>query len=357
MSSRPLLVVRALSVRQAQSDLGTSGTGVDELPKPIRGFRVVAGPWVLAVFRGADCAWIAAFAQSELRVFSHDVAHAAMVGPLRPYPSRPDAAKAAIEEAYRSIVDHVMSTSPSPNVISAAVGGDGVTAIDILQRIALAIDGRATVHRDGPGARVDIFRTGRRAAIASLVSSGWHERDRRQTIRELLRASRRRARTEQTLSVLARDVRGAAAKVDVAIAVDFGEATEAEVQSHPLRFGLRLYPGVVDPALGRLFVGRVDGEVAFRMTLHFSAPVLDRLVLPRFASVLAPPVALVSQCATEPRFRGRSIYPAALQWLAGWTREHGVRTLVLLIEQRNVSSLRGAAKAGFQRVGEFATQR
>jgi len=93
------------------------------------------------------------------------------------------------------------------------------------------------------------------------------------------------------------------------------------------------------------------------MTLNFSAPLLDRVVLPSHGDALAPPVALVSQCATEPSFRGLKIYPAALHWLAAWASERGVRTLVLLIDPANAASLSGAAKAGFARVGEVSTQR
>ena len=354
MSSRQLLVVRALGLQQAQSELGATDFTPDDLPAPITGFRLVAGPWVLAAFRGVDCVCVAPFAQSELRMLGHDVAHGAMIGPVR-RTHRID--EPTIDEAYRAFVDYIVSTSAPPSVISVGLRAGEESAVEVLQHIAAAIEGRAVVHRGTAGTRVDIVRTGGRAAIASLLSAGWRVPEARLTIRDLLRAPRRRSQPDRKLVVLARGVREPAARVDVSVPVSFAEATATEILSHPLRFGLRLYTNGVDPAIARLFVGRVDGVVVFRMAFNFSAPVLDRLVLPAFGDSLAAPVALVSQCATEPGFRGRSIYPAALRWVAEWGGAHGVRSVVLLVERGNTASLKGAAKAGFRRLGVIATQR
>ena len=359
MSSRLPLVVRALSLRDVEAEVGANVVVVADLPDPLAGFRMIGGASALGISRDADSVWLVAFAKTEMRALGRSVASGAMIGPLQRKTAPTDRANDSVEDAYRALFDYVLFALPAPpNVISVRVLDGEDDRADVLWRLGLAIDGRAILQRDSRGARVDIFRAGRRAALASALLFGWRGIISGLTIRSLaVRPRLRFLKAHRVLLVLAREVRASVTEIAPSVSVRYDEASEDEVQRHPIRFGLGLYLNRVDPGVRRHFVGRIDGQVAFRMALNFSAAVLDRLVLPSLGDSLASPVALVSQCATESRFRGLSIYPAALQWLAQWAAERGVRTLVLLIEPTNTASLRGAAKAGFKHVGEVATQR
>jgi hypothetical protein len=356
VSNRQLLVVRALTLHEVTGEIGAKMVTAEDLPSPLQGFQLVGSPSALSAFRGADCVWLAAFAHSEMRALGQSIARGAMIGPLRS-PSAPTDREDSFELAYRAFFDHVMSASPSPNVISVRLGGEEEARTDALWRIALAMDGRVVIRGERGGVRVDIFRTGRRAALALALSSGWRDSAAGLTLRNLARLRGVQRKARQVLLVLARDARDPIARVELRVAVEYDEATDAEVQRHPLRFGLRLNANGADPTVRRHFVGRLNGEVVFRMTLNFSAPLLDRLILPSIGNSHVAPVALVTHCATDPRFRGQSIYSGGLQWLARWSAERGVRTLVLLVEPNNIASLTGAGRAGFKRVGEIATQR
>ena len=359
VSSRLPLVVRALTLRDVEREIGANVLAAGDLPAPLAGFRMIGVASALGMSRGTDSVWLVAFAKTEMRALGRSIASGAMIGPLQRKTAPTDLVNDSVEDAYRALFDYVLFALPAPpNVISARVLEGEDDRADVLWRLALAIDGRAVLQRDSRGARVDIFRAGRRAALASALSFGLRGIISGLTIQTLaVRPHLRFSKSHHVLLVLAREVRAPVTEIAPGVTVRYDEATEDEVQRHPLRFGLGLYLNRVDPSVRRHFVGRVDGQVGFRMALNFSAPVLDRMVLPSMGASLASPVALVSQCATEPSFRGLSIYPAALQWLAQWAGERGVRTLVVLIEPTNTASLRGAAKAGFKRVGEVATQR
>ena len=356
MPGRLPLVVRALAREAIEGIPGANSVTPDDLPRPLTGFRIVGGPLALTMSRGDEGAWQAAFARIEMRALGRTIATGAMIGPLRSKRATADHDSEPVDDAYRALFDYVLfGLSIPPNVISVRVVAGENDRVDILWRLAAAIDARVTIQRESDDARLDIFRAGRRSAVASALSCGLWGSPSRLTISGLV--LRPRLHGSEVLHVLARDVSAPRASVEPSISsLEYQEATADEVQRHPLRFGLGLYLNDVDPAVRRYFVGRVDGQVAFRMALDFSAPVLERLVGPSLGPSLPPPVALVSQCATEPPFRGRSIYPGALQWVAQWAAERGVRTLVLLIHPSNAASLRGAAKAGFERIGEVAIE-
>ncbi|HEV8235713.1 MAG TPA: GNAT family N-acetyltransferase [Gemmatimonadaceae bacterium] len=359
MPGRLPLVVRALTLEEIEGLAGANSVTPEDLPRPLTGFRIVGGPLALSMSRGDEGVWQAAFARIEMRALGRAIATGAMIGPLRRKRAFADHDNEPVEDAYRAFFDYVLfGLSIAPNVISARVGPGENDRVDILWRLGAAIDARVTIQRESDDARLDIFRAGRRSAIASALSCGLWESPSRLTISGLVLRPRPHGSSGEVLHVLARDVSASPASVEPSISsLEYQEATAEEVQRHPLRFGLGLCHNDVDPALRRHFVGCVDGQVAFRMALDFSAPVIERVVVPSLGPSLPPPVALVSQCATEPRFRGRSIYPAALQWVAQWAGERGVRTLVLLIDPNNAASLRGAAKAGFERIGAVATGR
>ena len=219
MSSRPPLVVRALTLEDVEREIGATNVTGEDLPQALTGFRAIDGASALALFRGADCAWLAAFARVELSALGQRVVRGAAIGPLRATATQGNDME-SVEEAYRVILDHVMFTSPSPNVISLRVEDEQDRRIDVLYRLALATDARAIIRTEADGARVDIVRSGRRAALAALLSSDWRGTAAGLTIPNLASLRRRRAGS-QMLLVLARDLQNAVAAIEPSIAVQY----------------------------------------------------------------------------------------------------------------------------------------
>jgi len=56
-------------------------------------------------------------------------------------------------------------------------------------------------------------------------------------------------------------------------------------------------------------------------------------------------------CLTLPEFRGKGIYPAALQAILQYLRERGYRRCFICVKADNEPSIRGIEKAGFERLG------
>jgi RimJ/RimL family protein N-acetyltransferase len=224
-------------------------------------------------------------------------------------------------------------------------------SVDALWRLALAVEAACVIREEDGARQVDLLLEGRRARLAlALAQRPW---PRRSDLAGVFRRLLRRARDERLL-ILARDLRDGPPSVKPNVAVEFTEATEAEVRRHPRRFGLRLSATAPRLPGARQFVGRLHGRAVYRMVCTPAPPVLehlDRAMLDR----LAAPRALVSDCYTDPQWRGESIYPAALQWLARWAAERDIRTLVLLVRADNEASIRGAKKAGFELRGEASS--
>ena len=59
----------------------------------------------------------------------------------------------------------------------------------------------------------------------------------------------------------------------------------------------------------------------------------------------------VKFCLTFPEFRGRGLYPAALQVIQLYLKERGYRRCFICVKSDNPASIRGIEKAGFRRVG------
>jgi GNAT superfamily N-acetyltransferase len=56
-------------------------------------------------------------------------------------------------------------------------------------------------------------------------------------------------------------------------------------------------------------------------------------------------------CLTFPEFRGKGLYPAALDAIQVWLKGQGYRRCFICVKSDNVASIRGIEKAGFRPVG------
>ena len=56
-------------------------------------------------------------------------------------------------------------------------------------------------------------------------------------------------------------------------------------------------------------------------------------------------------CLTAPEYRGRGLYPSALQVILDYLKGAGFERCFICVRDDNVSSIRGIEKAGFRRVG------
>jgi RimJ/RimL family protein N-acetyltransferase len=62
-------------------------------------------------------------------------------------------------------------------------------------------------------------------------------------------------------------------------------------------------------------------------------------------------------CLTRQQFRGRGLYPAALQAAQRYLKDKGYKRCFICAREDNIPSIRGIAKAGFLRVGEVRFQK
>lgn len=316
------------------------------MPRPFAGFRRYGPRVLLELSRDGESLGEVVLAYAERRVLGRLLARGVLVGAL------PTGAMCEAEEVYRAVLDAVAFTSPAPQIISLRVVESRAVDVDVLWRLALALEARCVVGEENGTIRVDLLLDGLRTrlAIALPEAPRLGSRDLAGAVKRLARRRRR-----ERLLIFARDVSADRPVARATVAVQFGAASEEEVRRWPRRFGLRLSTSVSAAPTSDCFVGRIEDQVVYRMVCTPSAPALG--LLPRdLLDRLAAPVSLVTDCRTEPPFRGLSIYPAALHWLAGWAREEGVGTLVLLVRGDNTASVRGAAKGGFELLGEVPPQ-
>ncbi|PYP65888.1 MAG: hypothetical protein DMD26_09640, partial [Gemmatimonadetes bacterium] len=67
VSSRLPLVVRALSLRDVEREIGANVVVAADLPDPLVGFRMIGGASALWMSRGTESVWLVAFAKTEMR--------------------------------------------------------------------------------------------------------------------------------------------------------------------------------------------------------------------------------------------------------------------------------------------------
>jgi RimJ/RimL family protein N-acetyltransferase len=58
-------------------------------------------------------------------------------------------------------------------------------------------------------------------------------------------------------------------------------------------------------------------------------------------------------CLTLPDFRGKGLYPAALETIQEYLKQNGFHRCFICVRDDNLSSIQGIEKSGFRRVGEI----
>ncbi len=94
------------------------------------------------------------------------------------------------------------------------------------------------------------------------------------------------------------------------------------------------------------YVVAIGGETAHRSWLHWSVR-LPR----RFGFDGSAPV--IGDCFTPERFRGRSIYPQVLRYIARDVARRASAPVYILVSPANLASIRGIEKAGFRRLARL----
>lgn len=97
------------------------------------------------------------------------------------------------------------------------------------------------------------------------------------------------------------------------------------------------------PRGARFFCGRLSNMLVFMSLVRGDA----FLITERFRVSLPRSWAYVGNIVTEPAYRRRGIFGAALLALCGELRKEGVDYLCFYVESENYASLRGVTKAGF----------
>jgi GNAT superfamily N-acetyltransferase len=97
--------------------------------------------------------------------------------------------------------------------------------------------------------------------------------------------------------------------------------------------------------------GRVSGRLACFCWLRFDR--VDLVGEGRPVIVPAPQAIHLYHCETALEYRGKRLYPAALQFACRWARERGYRMAYIHVDEENLPSIRGIERAGFRRCGQL----
>jgi RimJ/RimL family protein N-acetyltransferase len=95
-----------------------------------------------------------------------------------------------------------------------------------------------------------------------------------------------------------------------------------------------------------LYVGEFEGNL-----VHFGYVMRQT----RETAVLGEPAGtpLIGNCWTDPRARGRGIYPYALRAVVCFLRDRGMRRILIETDVSNTASRRGIEKAGFRLIRTY----
>jgi GNAT superfamily N-acetyltransferase len=100
---------------------------------------------------------------------------------------------------------------------------------------------------------------------------------------------------------------------------------------------------------GELFLGFSEGKLVHAAWLHFCAG--TNKLYPHVK--IRDDEAFIGRCETHAEFRGKNIYPVALQHLVKGALEKGVRRCFITTSPTLSASIRGIEKAGFSFAGKL----
>ncbi|HKO15985.1 MAG TPA: GNAT family N-acetyltransferase [Gemmatimonadaceae bacterium] len=319
--------------------------------RPPRGFGAEAGPPAVAVVRdGADIFGVALLRWYRLWLAPRRYCRLALVPcvVIMPEGAAPD----RLDLTLRVLLDALTRTDQPAHVISIWVSALAEERVDRLWRLALALNARCVVRDRGSELSVDLVLPGVRGELGASLAAVL---ERRILSRTWARIRSRRGRRSipprsEAQAFFVRDLDAPVVEVISDSDAHISEISAADLARRPARYGYALLAAATSAGNARCFAATVGNEVVFRM---WTVDVHDSLVMSAHQSVLSHvdrPAALIFSAFTAPEHRGRSIYPAALSWLARRYQDAGYRNLCLFARLDNPPALRAAEKAGFRRV-------
>ncbi len=96
--------------------------------------------------------------------------------------------------------------------------------------------------------------------------------------------------------------------------------------------------------------GWLDGVVVFHGWILFN----ERHFAKGHSVSLMSGSAFIYRCHTHPSFRGRKIYPAALEFCCGWLAANGYKRVFIDHQIGNVASEKGINMIGMRPIGDFS---
>jgi len=123
------------------------------------------------------------------------------------------------------------------------------------------------------------------------------------------------------------------------------ESARKKLEKVPWEFKCDLYDGVQD-----FFTYKENGEIGHISWLYYEGD-------PNRILRLGDGEGEVKFCLTFPEHRGKGLYPAALQVIQGYLKEHGYRRCYICVKDDNVPSIRGIEKAGYRLAGSVRVRK
>jgi len=100
---------------------------------------------------------------------------------------------------------------------------------------------------------------------------------------------------------------------------------------------------------GEVFLAFSEAKLVHVAWLHYCPGV--REVYPHVK--IEKDEAYIGQCDTHPEFRGKNIYPVALQHISGYAVSRNKKRCFITTTPKHVASIKGIEKAGFSFVGKL----
>ena len=256
-------------------------------------------------------------------------------------------------DLYALILQTVSFQRPRPDLIVVRLNAATEGHASLLWPLALALDGRCEIVDTGAEVVVTTVLPGTIAAIAAA-----RMRAATADVPGLLRLVRRpgalwrrlvgaRKRLPPALTVWHASTATSMTPIIVPELV-FTRVPSDEVQRRPVRYGLALTTPARFFGAAECYLAKLDGATVHRLWISFDDKIIQTRIASAGRAVPRTPIAKIWGCFTPPRFRGRGIYPATLQWAITLCRERGMQSVVLEVAADNTASIRGARKAGFE---------
>ena len=281
-------------------------------------------------------------------------ASAVLVGPLVVAPGGLHTREQLAERWYRAVLDTLTLRSPAPAAVRVLVDENFSSDIDLLWRFAVALDARCQVRSTGVGLEVSVFARTLAGTIAGSLLSFESERfavavaERRRWLRRPGNSAVAGS-TPLHMCYYALHSMERVEPIPTPGGLELREVPAATLAQHPGRFGISLQNAAMLSPSSLGFVGLIARRPVFHMWALCDQESIMRLP-DTVTKVAEQPASLLLGARTDPRYRGRAIYPFALTWAVERLRALGYRTVLVQCLADNTPSIRGLERAGFRRI-------